>query len=328
MSRRLVNALLLASIAALVLTGALGWLVHDAWVAPAVASHRIVGIAVVLALLWKGRIVFASLRRRVRTGDRSVALGRIAAASLLASLGLGVAWSAGLLSFDRPWEYSALNLHVFAGAGLVPFAVWHALRRRDAPPRGLPLFTRRGALRLLGLGTAAIALTALIDAIAPARRATGSKHAGSFSGNDFPLTIWAFDEVPRLDVREWTLGIGGAVERPGRLRYDELVALGEAEHDAVLDCTGGWWSEQRWRGVPVSAVLAGSGVRASARRVEVLSVTGHRWSFSRAELDGALLATHVGGERLTPGHGYPVRLIVPGYRGYQWVKWVDRLDVS
>ena len=258
----------------------------------------------------------------------AIALGGIAGALLLAALGLGVLWSAGLLSFDRPWPYSALNLHVFAGAALVPFAVWHALRRRDAPPRELPLLTRRGVLRLLGLGTAAIALTVLIDALAPSRRATGSKHAGSFSGNDFPLTIWAFDDVPQLEANDWSLGIGGAVERRGRLRYDELIALGESERVAVLDCTGGWWSEQLWRGVPVSAVLAARGVRSSARRVEVVSVTGHRWSFSRADLDDALLATHVGGERLTPGHGYPVRLVVPGYRGYQWVKWVDRLDVS
>jgi DMSO/TMAO reductase YedYZ molybdopterin-dependent catalytic subunit len=46
------------------------------------------------------------------------------------------------------------------------------------------------------------------------------------------------------------------------------------------------------------------------------------------ELTEALLATHVGGEALAEGHGAPVRLVVPGRRGYQWVKWVGRVTVS
>ncbi|MFW6265821.1 MAG: molybdopterin-dependent oxidoreductase, partial [Halanaeroarchaeum sp.] len=42
----------------------------------------------------------------------------------------------------------------------------------------------------------------------------------------------------------------------------------------------------------------------------------------------ALLATHVGGERLTHGHGFPLRLVAPDRRGYQWVKWVEEVRVS
>ena len=38
-----------------------------------------------------------------------------------------------------------------------------------------------------------------------------------------------------------------------------------------------------------------------------------------------LLATHVGGEPISPGHGAPVRLVAPNRRGFQWVKWVDRI---
>jgi DMSO/TMAO reductase YedYZ molybdopterin-dependent catalytic subunit len=57
-------------------------------------------------------------------------------------------------------------------------------------------------------------------------------------------------------------------------------------------------------------------------------MTGHGHTFRLADLSEALLATHLGGEPLSPGHGYPLRLVVPGRRGYQWVKWIERIDVA
>ena len=47
-----------------------------------------------------------------------------------------------------------------------------------------------------------------------------------------------------------------------------------------------------------------------------------------ADLSQAVLATHVGGEPLSAAHGYPVRLAVPGRRGYQWVKWVATIEIT
>ncbi len=41
-----------------------------------------------------------------------------------------------------------------------------------------------------------------------------------------------------------------------------------------------------------------------------------------------LLATHLGDEVLSVGHGFPLRLVAPGHRGYGWVKWVSELEVS
>ena len=79
---------------------------------------------------------------------------------------------------------------------------------------------------------------------------------------------------------------------------------------------------------PGSVTEAGGGVDRRARTAEVVSVTGHRWSFPLDELRGAILATHVGGEPLTPGHGYPVRLVAPNRRGFQWIKWVDRIEIA
>jgi len=69
-------------------------------------------------------------------------------------------------------------------------------------------------------------------------------------------------------------------------------------------------------------------VRASAQRVDVVSVTGHAWSFPIADAERLLLATHVGGETLSAGHGYPARLIAPGHRGSQWIRWVSQRHVA
>lgn len=158
--------------------------------------------------------------------------------------------------------------------------------------------------------------------------ACDARRIKSFSGNDFPLTIWAFDEMPAIDVATWRMKIDGEVASPGAIGYDELLGMPFTERDAVLDCTGGWWTEQRWRGVTLADLLARHSLRASAKRVDIVSLTGHAWSFPIGEANHLLIATHVGGETLSPGHGYPVRLIAPDHRGFQWIKWVSQVHVA
>jgi DMSO/TMAO reductase YedYZ molybdopterin-dependent catalytic subunit len=68
-------------------------------------------------------------------------------------------------------------------------------------------------------------------------------------------------------------------------------------------------------------------VRGDAGWVRFRSVTGYRWSLPVAEARGALLATHVGEEPLSHEHGAPVRLVAPGRRGFQWVKWVVSVEI-
>jgi DMSO/TMAO reductase YedYZ molybdopterin-dependent catalytic subunit len=62
--------------------------------------------------------------------------------------------------------------------------------------------------------------------------------------------------------------------------------------------------------------------------VLVRSSTGYTRRFDVADLDRLLLATRVGGGELAPGNGYPVRLVVPGWRGFWWVKWVVELRLE
>jgi DMSO/TMAO reductase YedYZ molybdopterin-dependent catalytic subunit len=325
--RRLTNDLLLALLLAQVLSGLAGWALPVVPVAPLYDLHRALGVAVILVLGWKQAIALASLRRRVlartRRWDRSVVWGSVAAVALLATLALGMAWTLNLISFDLLWGYSPMNVHVALGIGLLPFVGWHMLMRRRQNGVSLPVASRRALLRAAGLGLATLMGWQAIERLAPAvRLPTGSKATQSFSANAFPAEIWLFDSVPTIDLATWRLTVAGTL-----LSIDELVTRHPRRAvQAVLDCTSGWWSEQVWSGVGLLDVLRLAGAPDDASEVTVTSVTGHQIVLPLAELAPAVLATHVGGEVLAPGHGYPVRLVVPGRRGYYWVKWIARID--
>ena len=324
MPRRLANLALLAAIATLLVSGIVAWLLPEIAASPLYVAHRVAGIALVLALGWKYAIARRSLRRR-GTRAAGVWIGLATAGVTIVAVGLGLAWTVGFVSFDRPFAYSALNLHVIAGLALGGLVVAHALARGESRPALVTFASRRAALRGLGLLAASVVVSVALDRVAFAKRATGSRHAGSFSGNAFPVTIWSLDSVPTIDVDVWRLAVGGAVARPLKLSYRDIATLPRREASVVLDCTGGWWSEQVWSGVSLMDVLARSGMSEAATRVEVISVTGHRWTFDRSEAERAILATHVGGEPLSAGHGYPLRLVAPSLRGFLWIKWVGEV---
>jgi hypothetical protein len=319
--RRLTNDLLLALVLGLVLSGIFGWALPVAVAAPLYDLHRAFGVAVLAVLLvWKQDVIRKSLGRRLRrrTFDRSLVWGVTGAIGLALGVCIGVAWSLNLISFDLLWGYSPLNIHVFVGIGLLPFVGWHVWVRRVSNKASAPVATRRAAIRVLGLGLASLVGVFALPWFTSTRRDTGSKFAAALSGNAYPAEIWLFDTVPSIDPTSWLLQIG---DRSFGLA--DLGELPQREVQAVLDCTGGWWTEQLWRGAPLAALLP-----EGTARVTVVSTTGHTIGFNAADLSDAVLATHVGGEPLSPAHGFPVRLAVPGRRGYQWVKWVQRIDVS
>jgi DMSO/TMAO reductase YedYZ molybdopterin-dependent catalytic subunit len=320
--RRLANLALLAAITTLLASGIVAWLVPDTAAGPLYVAHRVAGVALVLALVWKYAIARRSLRRRGVSGS-GVWIGLATAALTITATSLGLAWTAGFVSFDRPFAYSALNLHVMAGLALGALVVAHVLARGESRPALVTLAGRRSALRGLALLAASFVATTALDRAALPRRGSGSRHAGSFTGNSFPVTIWSLDSVPSIDVDSWRLRVRGSVNaRPAEISYADLAMLPRREASVVLDCTGGWWSEQVWSGVALMDVFARSGMAEAATRVEVISLTGHRWTFDRSEAERAILATHVSGEPLSAGHGYPLRLVAPSLRGFLWIKWV------
>jgi DMSO/TMAO reductase YedYZ molybdopterin-dependent catalytic subunit len=133
-------------------------------------------------------------------------------------------------------------------------------------------------------------------------------------------------DAPRpLDRERYRLRIGGLVEQPLDFALDTLQ--GGDTIEALLDCTGGFYSTQHWSGIALARLLARARPGPGATHVQVMSYTGYRWSFPLAEASQLLLATHVGDEPLSHAHGAPVRLVAPNRRGFQWIKWVVRIEL-
>ncbi len=291
----------------------------EAWV---VVAHGVAGL--VLAGL-----VGLKLRRvapRVRAGratPTAVALTLVT----LGALASGVWWVLGGSLSLGPW--GLLNLHVGLGLLVVVPLVVH-LRRRFRRPTAVE---RRDALRYAAIvGAGALVWRgqqAVADVLGAERRFTGSREEGSDAGNRFPATSWVADDPDPVDADAWRLAVTGAVAEPLELPADDLPsAEGGAGAHAVLDCTSGWYSAHDWQGVAVRDLLAAAGPTADASWVQFRSVTGYRWSLPLAEAREALLATHVDGERLSHAHGFPLRLVAPERRGFQWVKWVESVRVT
>lgn len=154
---------------------------------------------------------------------------------------------------------------------------------------------------------------------------------------------------PEIDPETWRLTIDGEVEREITLSLSDLQAMSQVEQASFLECTGNgrsrfqpvaegttWKNDAAgnaiWGGVPLRDVLALAGVKASG--VEVVSQGGDLEIMKRglpvgvAMQPSTLIALRMNGEPLPVVHGFPARLIVPGWAGIASTKWLTRLTVS
>ena len=162
-------------------------------------------------------------------------------------------------------------------------------------------------------------------------------------------------DIPVLDPATWRLRVGGLVGTPAELDLAALRAMPARKVRVTLECAGNgrarlhprpvsqpWLVEAvgtaEWTGVPLRDVLAVSGVDPAA--VEVV-FTGadhgiergveqdYQRSLSVSDALGAdvLLAYAMNGEPLPPQHGYPLRLVVPGWYGMAHVKWLTGIEL-
>ena len=158
--------------------------------------------------------------------------------------------------------------------------------------------------------------------------------------------------IPQMpDAAKWRLVVDGEVDRPLRLTLAELKKMPRAEATCVLQCAGngrglqsptvpgvqwryGAVGNARWGGVRVRDVLERAGVRAGAAHLHTFGSDDppgkvppfHRSLELPKAMDDAILAWEMNGAPLPAAHGAPLRLIVPGWAGDHWMKWLVRLS--
>jgi DMSO/TMAO reductase YedYZ molybdopterin-dependent catalytic subunit len=177
----------------------------------------------------------------------------------------------------------------------------------------------------------------------------GPVHLGSDITETAPLFVLAHVGVPRVDAHEWSLKVCGLVERELALSLDDLMRYPQRNVESIHKCAGNPFDRSLasrqianviWRGVDVRHLLAEAGVKSSAT---------HLWSYgvdygdffgkqvthyvkdlplSRVAEGDVLLAHALNGAPLPPEHGYPARLVVPGFYGTNSVKWICRLELA
>ncbi len=159
--------------------------------------------------------------------------------------------------------------------------------------------------------------------------------------------------VPTVDLAQWRLKVDGHVSTPLTLSMDDLRRMPPVELAGVLECAGngrahydppvagvqwinGAVGNGRWRGVRLADVLRRAGAKPGA--VEILFdgadvPIGTMPDFQRtiplkkALRADTILAYMMNGETLPLKHGFPLRVVVPGWAGDSWIKWVTNVRV-
>ncbi|MCH7801011.1 MAG: molybdopterin-dependent oxidoreductase [Chloroflexi bacterium] len=138
---------------------------------------------------------------------------------------------------------------------------------------------------------------------------------------------------PVVDVDQWSLQVGGMVEEPYTLTYDELLAMPSIEQFVTLECIsnkvgGGLISNAKWRGVPLSHILERAKLKPGVFDISFLAWEDYSESIplEKAMRDEVIVAYEMNGEPLTPKHGFPARLVFPGYYGLKHVKWLAGIE--
>lgn len=162
--------------------------------------------------------------------------------------------------------------------------------------------------------------------------------------------------LPEIDFDAWRLTVGGAVEKPRVWTFAELTALPERTVFATMECAGngrsflttkqhgvpwgaGAVGHAEWTGVPLHRVLEQSGLKPDTLEIVAEGCDSgteadhpEPMHFARslprdmALHPDTLLCYRMNGEWLEPAHGFPMRLLVPGWYGVASVKWVRSLE--
>jgi len=138
-------------------------------------------------------------------------------------------------------------------------------------------------------------------------------------------------DVPDTDLAGWDFKLWGEVERPLELTWQELSDLPTIESTQDIHCVTRWSRfDATFRGVAWATLKELALPRPGASYAIAHAEQGYTANVPARflEQEGAMLATHADGEPLTPEHGGPLRLIVPGKYFWKSAKWLRAIELS
>jgi DMSO/TMAO reductase YedYZ molybdopterin-dependent catalytic subunit len=184
------------------------------------------------------------------------------------------------------------------------------------------------------------------------------RNRGYLVGNDL-FFVRNHTCTPQIDASTWRLRIeGSGVEQPVDFTYDDIVSMDAVSRTKFIECAGNgrsFFASQQgtatsgtqwklgaigvaeWTGVPLWKLLVRAGLRRTAVDVmpegldnEVPNQGRVRrpMPIEKALHPDTLVVYAMNGQPLPPDHGFPVRMLVPGWVGIANVKWVGRIEVS
>jgi sulfite oxidase len=161
--------------------------------------------------------------------------------------------------------------------------------------------------------------------------------------------------VPAVELAPWRLKLDGMVDRPMSLALDDLKGLERVTAPSVLQCAGngrgffrptvpgvpwekGAVGHAEWTGIRLRDLLERAGVQAGAAHIQLYGADAppspktpaysRSIPLARALAPDTVLATEMNGEPLPVLHGGPIRLVVPGWTGNHWIKWLRTITVA
>ena len=161
-------------------------------------------------------------------------------------------------------------------------------------------------------------------------------------------------DVPKIEADSWTLTVGGLVENPLTLSLADIAARRAVTVPVTMECAGNgralldprpisqpWRVEAigtaEWTGTPLGPILREAVVKPSAVELvftgrdrgvqgEVPQAYQRSLTIEDAMREEVLLAYEMNGRPIEPQHGYPLRLLVPGWYGMTSVKWLETIE--
>jgi DMSO/TMAO reductase YedYZ molybdopterin-dependent catalytic subunit len=135
------------------------------------------------------------------------------------------------------------------------------------------------------------------------------------------------------NLGRWRLQVTGGVKNPLRLKYDEILAMPAVERSVLMICPGFFANHGRWKGISIRTVLDMAHVEKDATHVSVYGPEGdhqnsQRYPMQDIQSDKVFLAYEVNGKPLPQRHGFPLRAVAEDYFGYDWVKYVYKVEVN